>query len=157
MKKIIIFTNKLKMKKMKKLLILLLAIGALNSCKKISHCEKEKTYCETVSPDLVPNEVATSFVNLYSNSSVDVWFNQDGKGYTAAFTQNDINMFAMFDTDGSFIKEYSKEERDDYYSKDGHKGKKHHKKGKVKGKKDHKKKKASCICEVEHENEIEED
>ena len=109
-----------------------------------------------VGPDFIPNEVASSFVDRYSNSSVDIWFNQDENGYTAAFVQNDINMFAMFDTDGSFIKEYSKEERDDYYSNDNHKDKKHHKKGKHKGKKDHKKKKASCICEVEDENEIEE-
>ena len=142
---------------MKKLLILALAIGTLVSCKKFGDCEKEETYCETVSPDLIPNEVKNSFTDRYSNSSVDVWFNQDEKGYTAAFVQNDINMFAMFDTDGSFIKDYSKEERDDYYSNDDYKGKKHHKKGKHKGKKDHKKKKASCICEVKDENEIEEE
>ena len=110
-----------------------------------------------MSPDFIPNEVASSFVDRYSNSSVDIWFNQDEKGYTAAFAQNDINMFAMFDTDGSFIKEYSKEGRDDYYSNDNQKDKKNHKNGKHKGKKDHKKKKASCICEVKDENEIEEE
>ena len=141
---------------MKKLLILVFALGTLVACKKHGDCKQEQTVCATVNSDQIPIEVANAFANKYSTSTIDVWFNQDNKGYTAMFDQSGTNTFAMFETDGTFTKEYSEKDRDDYYNGDydkaDRKGKKHHKHHEHK--KDYKKS-DSCICKVDDDTEWE--
>lgn len=135
---------------MKKTFVLACMFFALMSCEKLSGnrpCPKEKP-CPVVSSDSIPSTLRTSFAQKYPNASDVIWFDKDGHGFCALFTNGALTTRAMYDHDGVFI-----DERSEDHSKCGphdHDGRpRHHHKDDRK--RDQRPPEKGCRCELDHE------
>ncbi len=95
---------------MKKLSFLVIVMISLASCEKLSNLnpfdrEEKKTLCPVVAPEQVPVAITNAFSTKYPGASATIWFNKDNTGFCAAFTSNGVETKALFDNNGSFVKE----------------------------------------------------
>ena len=86
--------------------IVILSVVLLVSCEKHGmrddDDDDDMKKCESVTNETVPTQVQTAFNTKYPQNTPEKWFNKDGKGFTALFTQNGSKMLSQFDNDGTF-------------------------------------------------------
>ncbi len=91
---------------MKKAIVILFVV-LLASCEKHGMRDHEDDdddmkKCESVTNEAVPTQVQSAFKTKYPQNTAEKWFNKDGKGFTAVYTQNGTKMLSQFDNDGTF-------------------------------------------------------
>lgn len=108
---------------MKQLAFIAFTVILFTSCQKLKDInpfdkEKKETPCAVVSSEAVPQAVKDNFSVKYAGQTVTTWFNKDGSGFCAEFTQNGVKTLAQFNNDGTFVKE-----ENDSHQEGGHKDK----------------------------------
>ena len=95
---------------MKLLAFIGVTVMLFTSCQKLKDInlfnkEKKETLCAVVSSEAIPQAVKDAFTVKYSGQTVTNWFDKDGNGFCAEFTQNGVKTLAQFNNDGAFVKE----------------------------------------------------
>ena len=102
---------------MKQLAFIALNVILFTSCQKLKNVnpfdkEKKETPCVVVSSEAIPQAVKSAFSVKYAGQTVTTWFNKDGNGFCAEFTQNGVKTLAQFSNDGTFVIEETDNQQD---------------------------------------------
>lgn len=98
------------MNEMKKIVFIGLLVMTITACQKLENLnpfkkEHQDKPCAIVNSEAVPQSVNDAFNIKYQGVNVTTWFNKDGIGFCALFTQNGMQTIAQFSNDGIFVKE----------------------------------------------------
>ncbi len=87
-------------------ILLILTLG-LSACEKEGK-EDDEIECTVVDSKSLPKDIVAAFAEKYPKETVVTWFNKDNKGYAAFFVSGNVKKIAIFNNDGSFVKEQVK-------------------------------------------------